>query len=757
MTTKGNSNKPRVNMPRPSFMWVYGVLGALIIGWALFGQSDDTPLQSDWMTVGQMVEAGEVEKIEVINRDQAQVYLRKEAVKRYRTDTNDKRFRRMPEKGVQLVFNIGSVDSFREDLKAAEQVSGSQVPVVYENKTNDWTNILVNLLPWVLIIGVWIFLMRSMARGAGGGAGGGIMNVGKAKAQVFDKDNSKRVTFKDVAGLEEAKVEIMEIVDFLKKADKYRELGAKIPKGALLVGPPGTGKTLLAKAVAGEANVPFLSISGSDFVEMFVGVGASRVRDLFEQAKQKAPCIVFIDEIDAIGRARGKNAGFSGNDERENTLNQLLTEMDGFQTNTGVIVLAATNRADILDKALMRAGRFDRQIEVGLPDVKEREEIFEVHLRPLKLDPELDRSFLARQTPGFSGADIANVCNEAALIAARHNKKFISKEDFLAAIDRIVGGLERKNKIISDEEKRVIAYHEAGHATVSWILENANPLIKVTIIPRGKALGAAWYLPEERQITTREQIMDELAATLGGRVSEQLTFGEVSTGALNDLERVTKQAYAMVAYYGMSDAIGTISYYDSTGQSDMSFTKPYSELTAQQIDAEAKALISKAYAMAEKVLREHADGLKQLAELLLEREVVFTEDVERIFGKRKMDIERERREAAARAAGKEAPEQASAKSDPAAATPSADEARTSSAKAGDTSVTAAARAATAPAADATSAKTDATSAKTGAAAASGKPAAKTGDAAAAAPAAPAADASASADGPAKDSRPDGDR
>ena len=717
MTTKGNSNKPRVNMPRPSFMWVYGILGALIIGWALFGQSDDTPLPSDWSTVGQMVEAGEVEKIEIFNRDQARVYLTKEAVEKYRTDPGDKRFHRMPARGVQLVFTIGSVDSFREDLRDAEQQSGQQVPVVYENKTNDWTNILVNLLPWVLIIGVWIFLMRSMARGAGGGAGGGIMNVGKAKAQGFDKDNSKRGTFKDVAGLEEAKVEIMEIVDFLKKADKYRELGAKIPKGALLVGPPGTGKTLLAKAVAGEANVPFLSISGSDFVEMFVGVGASRVRDLFEQAKQKAPCIVFIDEIDAIGRARGKNAGFSGNDERENTLNQLLTEMDGFQTNTGVIVLAATNRADILDKALMRAGRFDRQIEVGLPDVKEREEIFEVHLRPLKLDPELDRSFLARQTPGFSGADIANVCNEAALIAARHNKKFISKEDFLAAIDRIVGGLERKNKIISDEEKRVIAYHEAGHATVSWILENANPLIKVTIIPRGKALGAAWYLPEERQITTREQIMDELAATLGGRVSEQLTFGEVSTGALNDLERVTKQAYAMVAYYGMSDAIGTISYYDSTGQSDMSFTKPYSELTAQQIDAEAKALIAKAYAMAEKVLREHADGLKQLAELLLEREVVFTEDVERIFGKRKKDIERERREAAARAAGKEAPEQAPAKSGPAAATPSADEAQKSTAKTGDSSVTAAAPAATAPAADT-----------------------------------PAA-----ADGPAKDSRPGGDR
>ena len=650
MTTKGNSNKPRVNMPRPSFMWVYGILGALIIGWALFDQSDDTPLPSDWSTVGQMVEAGEVEKIEIFNRDQARVYLTKEAVEKYRTDPDDKRFHRMPARGVQLVFTIGSVDSFREDLRDAEQQSGQQVPVVYENKTNDWTNILVNLLPWVLIIGVWIFLMRSMARGAGGGAGGGIMNVGKAKAQVFDKDNSKRVTFKDVAGLEEAKVEIMEIVDFLKKSDKYKELGAKIPKGALLVGPPGTGKTLLAKAVAGEANVPFLSISGSDFVEMFVGVGASRVRDLFEQAKQKAPCIVCIDEIDAIGRARGKNAGFSGNDERENTLNQLLTEMDGFQTNQGVIVLAATNRADILDKALMRAGRFDRQIEVGLPDVKEREEIFDVHLRPLKLDPQLDRAFLARQTPGFSGADIANVCNEAALIAARHNKKYVAKEDFLAAIDRIVGGLERKNKIITDEEKRVIAYHEAGHATVSWILENASPLIKVTIIPRGKALGAAWYLPEERQITTREQLLDELAATLGGRVSEQLTFGQVSTGALNDLERVTKQAYAMVAYYGMSESVGTLSYYDSTGQSDMALTKPYSERTAQQIDAEAKRVIETAYAMAEKVLREHADGLRELAELLLEREVVFTEDVERIFGKRKKDMLREAKEAAAKAA-----------------------------------------------------------------------------------------------------------
>ena len=564
-----NNNKMNMNMSRPSMLWLYGLIGAFIIGYYVFGDVNDTPVPSDWATVERMVEKGEVEKIQVVNRDQAQVFLKKEAVEQYRRDTVDKRFRRLPETGVQLLFTIGSVDSFREDLKAAEQQSGQVVPVVYENKANDWTNVLINLLPWVLIIGVWIFVMRSMSRGAGGGAGGGIMNVGKAKAQVFDKDNSKRVTFKDVAGLEEAKVEIMEIVDFLKKSDKYKELGAKIPKGALLVGPPGTGKTLLAKAVAGEANVPFLSISGSDFVEMFVGVGASRVRDLFEQAKQKAPCIVFIDEIDAIGRARGKNAGFSGNDERENTLNQLLTEMDGFQTNTGVIVLAATNRADILDKALMRAGRFDRQIEVGLPDVKEREEIFNVHLRPLKLDPQLDRSFLARQTPGFSGADIANVCNEAALIAARNNKKQVEKEDFLSAIDRIIGGLERKNKIIIPSEKRTIAYHEAGHATVSWVLEHANPLIKVTIIPRGKALGAAWYLPEERQITTKEQMLDEMAAILGGRASELLNFGKVSTGALNDLERVTKQAYAMVAYYGMSSEVGNLSFYDSTGQNDM--------------------------------------------------------------------------------------------------------------------------------------------------------------------------------------------
>ena len=640
--SKQKKNGNKIISFRPNIMWFWAlVLVAIIATWAM-GDSKSEPVKSDWNSVEQMVLDGEVEKILVKNKETAYVFLRKGVAEQYREDETQKQYQKMPVNGPQLTFNIGSVELLRQDLDAAEQESGNKVILSYEKEENSWFDIMINVLPWIFFIVFWIFMMRGMRGGAGGG---NIMSVGKARAQVFDKENQKRVTFKDVAGLEEAKVEIMEIVDFLKNKEKYIELGAKIPKGALLVGPPGTGKTLLAKAVAGEANVPFLSISGSDFVEMFVGVGASRVRDLFEQAKQKAPCILFIDEIDAIGRARGKNAGFSGNDERENTLNQLLTEMDGFQTNTGVIVLAATNRADILDKALMRAGRFDRQIEVGLPDVKEREEIFNVHLRPLKLDPALDREFLAKQTPGFSGADIANVCNEAALIAARHNKKFISKEDFLAAIDRIVGGLERKNKIISDEEKRTIAYHEAGHATVSWILENANPLIKVTIIPRGKALGAAWYLPEERQITTREHLLDEMAATLAGRASEELNFGYLSTGALNDLERVTKQAYAMVAYYGMSEKVGTISYYDSTGHSDMAFTKPYSEQTALNIDNEVKALIDSAYAMTKKVLTENREGMTQLAELLLEREVVFTEDVERIFGKRKKDILREQKEA----------------------------------------------------------------------------------------------------------------
>ena len=631
------AKKKKSNIPfgfRPSMMWLWTVVFLAIMGFALFGEGSSKPLSSDWGEVEQLIVDGKVKGIEVVNRDQAMVYLTPEAIESM-TATEGTRYSNIPMQGHQLEFQIGSVDSFRADFDKAVSVSPSVVRLTYDNHRGGWMDSLLNWLPWVFFIVLWIIIMRGFGRGGAGGAGGGIMNVGKARTQEFDKkDPNRKVTFKDVAGLEEAKVEIMEIVDFLKHADKYRELGAKIPKGALLVGPPGTGKTLLAKAVAGEANVPFLSISGSDFVEMFVGVGASRVRDLFEQAKQKAPCIVFIDEIDAIGRARGRNAGFSGNDERENTLNQLLTEMDGFQTNAGVIVLAATNRADILDKALMRAGRFDRQIEVGLPEIHERKEIFEVHLRKLKLDPDLDRDFLAKQTPGFSGADIANVCNEAALIAARHNKKFVTKEDFLAAVDRIIGGLEKKNKVISPAEKRTIAFHEAGHATVSWLLKGASPLVKVTIIPRGRALGAAWYLPEERQITTKAQWLDEIAATLAGRVSEQIFFGHLSTGALNDLERVTKQVYAMVAYYGMSEKVGTISYYDSTGQSDMAFTKPYSERTAQQIDDEVKAIIAEAYATAERVITENREGLTTLAELLLEREVVFTEDVERIFGKR---------------------------------------------------------------------------------------------------------------------------
>ena len=633
-----SKNKRNLNIPRPNIMWLWSAITLVIIGFWLFNGEDTAPVKSNWSAVEKMISAGDVERITVINREEARVALKEGEADSLRE--SDLRYKNIPKSGYQLFFNIGSVDSFKADLEKAEEQSGHSVVLSFENEKPWYDSWLIHFAPWVLMIGIWFLIMRGMSRG--GGAGGGIMNVGKARAQEFDQqDPSKRVTFKDVAGLEEAKVEIMEIVDFLKNAPKYRELGAKIPKGALLVGPPGTGKTLLAKAVAGEANVPFLSISGSDFVEMFVGVGASRVRDLFDQAKKKAPCIVFIDEIDAIGRARGKNAGFSGNDERENTLNQLLTEMDGFQTNAGVIVLAATNRADILDKALMRAGRFDRQIEVGLPELNERKEIFEVHLRKLKLDKDLDREFLAKQTPGFSGADIANVCNEAALIAARHNKDCVGKEDFLAAVDRIIGGLERKNKVITPQEKKTIAYHEAGHATVSWLLKHANPLIKVTIIPRGRALGAAWYLPEERQITTREQMMDELASLLAGRIAEEKFFGHLSTGALNDLERVTKQCYAMVAYYGMSEAVGSMSYYDSTGQSDMAFTKPYSERTAQQIDDEVRALIARARAMAEEVIDNNREGLIELAELLLDKEVVFTEDVERIFGKRPGKVEAE--------------------------------------------------------------------------------------------------------------------
>ena len=622
MANVQNGNKrPNMNMPRPSWMWIYGIIAVMILGWYFLNGGSDAPLPSDWTAVEKMVEQGEVEKIQVVNREEAQVFLKKEAIEKYRNDAEQPLYRHMPEQGIQLIFTIGSVDSFREDLKEVEQRTGTEIPVVYETQRNNWTNILVNVLPWVLIIGVWIFLMRSMARG-GGGAGGGIMNVGKAKAQVFDKDNAKRVTFKDVAGLAEAKVEIMEIVDFLKKADKYRELGAKIPKGALLVGPPGTGKTLLAKAVAGEANVPFLSISGSDFVEMFVGVGASRVRDLFEQAKQKAPCIVFIDEIDAIGRARGKNAGFSGNDERENTLNQLLTEMDGFQTNTGVIVLAATNRVDILDKALTRAGRFDRQIEVGLPDVNERKEIFDVHLRPLKLDPQLDRSFLARQTPGFSGADIANVCNEAALIAARHNKKFVTREDFLAAIDRIVGGLEKPNMPMTPEERRITAIHEAGHAVVMWSLPECDPVLKVTVVPRGRSLGATWSSPDEDRIhVTDEALEEQLAGLLGGRIAEEVNYHTLGVGAVSDL----------VTYYGMSKKIGPLSYYDSTGTRD-TFTKPFSEQTAHDIDVEVRRFVEEAYARARAIIEAKNAQINAIADLLLEKETIYSEDLEQILG-----------------------------------------------------------------------------------------------------------------------------
>ncbi len=619
---------------RPNFMWIWVALIMIIIGYSFYAGGDSQPLAGNWNTVRKMVRNGEVERITVIDGRTANVYLTEEAIERYRSGSDDV-LKRMPKEGEQIVFNIGSVELLDNDVKEAVAESGMEdnpVSIEYKNESSPWGNILINLLPWVILIGIWFFIIRTMSRG-GGGAGGNIMNVGKARAQVFDKDDAgKRVTFKDVAGLAEAKVEIMEIVDFLRKADKYRELGAKIPKGALLVGPPGTGKTLLAKAVAGEANVPFLSISGSDFVEMFVGVGASRVRDLFEQAKQKAPCIVFIDEIDAIGRARGKNAGFSGNDERENTLNQLLTEMDGFQTNAGVIVLAATNRADILDKALMRAGRFDRQIQVGLPDAKEREEIFDVHLRNLKLDPQLDRAFLAKQTPGFSGADIANVCNEAALIAARHDKKQITKEDFISAIDRIIGGLEKRNKLMTKAERRATAIHEAGHATVMWSLTECDPVLKVTIVPRGNSLGATWSVPDEERVhVTNATLEEQLAGMLGGRIAEEVNYGTLGAGALSDLERATKMTYAMVAYYGMSKKIGPISYYDSTGTRD-TFTKPFSEQTAREIDDEVRRIMAEAYERARKIIEEKNDRINAMADLLLEKETIYAEDIEPILG-----------------------------------------------------------------------------------------------------------------------------
>ncbi len=630
--------------PRFNFMWFWAAVAIIILGYSLFGEAEQRPVDGDWNLTRELVEKGYVERIRIMDRDQASVYLTQEGIEKL---ASDERFEGMPQTGAQVQFNTGGdVKNFEDKIAQAESVAAQNgveaepVSIKYEKTTKGWVDYLIDLLPWLLIIGVWLLFMRSMTRGAGGGAGGGIMNVGKARAQVFDKDKKQRVTFKDVAGLEEAKVEIMEIVDFLKKSDKYKALGAKIPKGALLVGPPGTGKTLLAKAVAGEADVPFLSISGSDFVEMFVGVGASRVRDLFEQAKQKAPCIVFIDEIDAIGRARGKNAGFSGNDERENTLNQLLTEMDGFQTNAGVIVLAATNRVDILDKALMRAGRFDRQIEVGLPDVKEREQIFEVHLRNLKLDEKLDRAFLAKQTPGFAGADIANVCNEAALIAARHDKKSISQEDFLNAIDRIVGGLERRNMPMTPTERRSTAIHEAGHATVMWRLKHCDPVLKVTIIPRGRSLGATCYLAKERVNMNVEHFMHKMAGLLGGRLSEQKLMDVVSTGAVNDLERTSKIAYSMVAYYGMSPAVGPISYYDSTGQRD-TFTKPFSEQTALTIDREVRRLIDEAAALASEIIDRERDNIERLADMLIEKETIFAEDMESVLGKSSQQTSKE--------------------------------------------------------------------------------------------------------------------
>lgn len=633
MAKKKNNNKI-INI-RFNFMWIWGAIVAIIVAYSFFGTGRSVPVAGDWNTVEQMIRNGEVERIKVVNKNTALVYLTDDAIKSYRNGDENSRFKNIPEHGEQLNFTIGSVDILDRDVKEAIADSGLEenpLTVEYFNETTSWSDMLINFLPWLFLIGIWFFFIRSMSRGAGG-AGGNIMNVGKARAQEFDKDNpNKRVTFKDVAGLAEAKVEIMEIVDFLRKADKYRELGAKIPKGALLVGPPGTGKTLLAKAVAGEANVPFLSISGSDFVEMFVGVGASRVRDLFEQAKQKAPCIVFIDEIDAIGRARGKNAGFSGNDERENTLNQLLTEMDGFQTNTGVIVLAATNRADILDKALMRAGRFDRQIDVGLPDVKEREEIFNVHLRHIKLDDNIDRTFLAKQTPGFSGADIANVCNEAALIAARNDKKVVERDDFMAAIDRIVGGLEKRNKTMSQAERRATAIHEAGHATVMWMLEDCDPVLKVTVIPRGNSLGATWSVPDEERVHVTNEVLEaKLAGMLGGRIAEEVNYGTLGAGALSDLERSTKITYAMVAFYGMSKKIGPISYYDSAGTRD-TFTKPFSEQTAIAIDGEVRRILEEAYARAREIIEANNDKINQMADMLLDKETIYSEDIESILG-----------------------------------------------------------------------------------------------------------------------------
>ncbi len=616
------------NNPKRPFnpYWVYAIVLAILMGMWFFGQ-DNTVKEVTWSEFQQYVKDNRIKSVVIYNnKGTAEAIVREESIGHVFGDSSK------PARTPMILVKGSSPDAISEFIDNVKEENAYDIQVRFDSTSEVW-GVLLTFLPFLLLILFWVWMMRRMQGGGAGGGGGGVFNVGKSKAQLFDKDSSQKVTFTDVAGLSEAKEEVQEIVEFLKRPANYTNLGGKIPKGALLVGPPGTGKTLLAKAVAGEANVPFFSISGSDFVEMFVGVGASRVRDLFRQAKEKAPCIVFIDEIDAVGRARGKNTNFGSNDERENTLNQLLTEMDGFGSNSGVIILAATNRADVLDKALLRAGRFDRQIYVELPDLNDRKEIFKVHLRPIKIDGSVDVEFLSRQTPGFSGADIANVCNEAALIAARNKKKFVQREDFMSAVDRIVGGLEKKNKIITQDEKKSIAIHEAGHATLSWFLEHANPLVKVTIVPRGKALGAAWYLPEERQITTKEQMLDEMCALLGGRAAEEVFIGQISSGAMNDLERVTKQAYAMITYMGMSEKLPNLSYYDSTGQ-DYTFTKPYSDETSKLIDSEVKAMIAQQYDRAKKILTDKADGHNELAKILLEKELIYSNDLEVIFGKR---------------------------------------------------------------------------------------------------------------------------
>ena len=635
MENKNNPFSPpskngKQKMFRFNFYWMYGLIFLLLIALYMSNESVGSK-ELGWTEFQKLAAENTFEQMTVFNkRNVVEATVRSNKIEQVFGSGYD--YQKMGN-SPKIYVTIPSADKFSDFYDKVVSTNQISTKVRFEEGDDTIWSFIVSFGPMILLILVWIFLMRRMSGGAGAGPGG-VFSVGRAKAQLFDKESDRKVTFKDVAGLAEAKQEVEEIVSFLKNPGKYTELGGKIPKGALLVGPPGTGKTLLAKAVAGEADVPFFSLSGSDFVEMFVGVGASRVRDLFRQAKEKAPCIVFIDEIDAVGRARGKNANMASNDERENTLNQLLTEMDGFGSNSGVIILAATNRADILDKALLRAGRFDRQIHVELPDLNERKEIFGVHLRPIKIDESVDADFLARQTPGFSGADIANVCNEAALIAARKGKSFVQKEDFMNAVDRIVGGLEKRSCIMTEEERKSIATHEAGHATLSWLLEHANPLVKVTIVPRGKALGAAWYLPEERQITTKEQLQDEMCATLGGRAAEELFLGKISTGAANDLERVTKQAYAMVVYFGMSQRLPNLNYYDSTGQ-DWGFTKPYSEETAKLIDNEVQQIIDEQYDRAKEILSKHAEGHHQLAQVLLEREVIYSEDVEHIFGKRK--------------------------------------------------------------------------------------------------------------------------